>query len=332
MPLSLTTPRLVIEPLATADVPAFVAYRQDPDVARWQSWNTDYSEEDGFALVRSQPVRELPDPGDWLQLAVRDRSGAPLFGDVAVHRLAEQPDTYEIGMTLAPQFQHRGIAHEAVARVLDHLFAEADAHRVIAECDARNAPVARLLRGLGLRQESHQVEADWFKQEWTTVDGYAVLAAEHAAHAAGRITIRSARPDDAGAVAEVYLAAVRSELPYLRLAHTDDEVREWYRDVVLPLSRVVVAVRGGEVVGFGAHHDGRLDHLYVRPDVLRQGIGAALMRQIKTESPDGLALFVFQRNWAARAFYRRHGFVATAFTSGALNEEHEPDLVMRWTP
>ncbi len=329
MPLHLTTPRLVIEPLQAADVPAFVNYRQDPEVARWQSWDTDYSEADGYALVASQPAGELPDPGDWLQLAVRDRSSGQLYGDVAVHRLAGQPDTYEIGMTLAPQYQHRGIATESVARVLEHLFTAAAAHRVIANCDARNAPVARLLSGLGLRQESHQVDADWFKQEWTTLDGYAVLASEYALH---RISVRVAGPDDAGPIAELYLAAVQAELPYLRLAHTDDEVREWYREVVLPHSRVLVAVRGGELVGFGVHDSGQLDHLYVRPDLLRRGIGAALLRQIKTEAPDGLRLFVFQRNWGARAFYRRHDFLTTAFSSGADNEEHEPDLTMRWTP
>ena len=200
---------------------------------------------------------------------------------------------------------------------------------MIADCDARNVPVARLLRGLGMRQESHRIDADYAKGEWITLDGYAVLASEHAAQ---RVRVRPAQPEDAGTIAEIYLAAVRSELGYLPRVHTDDEVRAWYRDVVLPGSRVLVAERGGEIVGYGAHLDGHLDHLYVRPDVLRRGVGAALLRQIKNESPDGLQLFVFQRNWPARTFYRRHGFVPTAFTSGARNEEQEPDLVMRWTP
>lgn len=328
MPLRLTTRRLVIEPLQGADVSAFVAYRQDPDVARWQSWDTTYSEADGRALVGSQPDG-LPGPGDWLQLAVRDRSSAELYGDVAVHRVDGPPDTFEIGMTLARRAQHRGIAAEAVTRVLDHLFGDAGAHRVIAHCDSRNASVARLLRGLGLRHESHEIDAEYSKGEWITLDGYAVLAD---AYAAQRVSLRQAQPEDAGAIAEIYLSAVRSELGYLRPAHTDDEVRAYFSEVVVPQLRVWVAVRGGNVVGFGAHVDGQLDHLYVRPDVLRQGIGAALLEQIKAESPDGLSLFAFQRNWPARAFYRRHGFVVTAFGSGAENEEREPDLTLRWTP
>lgn len=329
MPLQLTTPRLVVEPLQQSDLAAFVAYRQDPDVARWQSWETDYSDQEALALLRAQPTGDLPLPGGWLQLAVRDRSTGTLHGDVAVHLLAELPDTYAIGMTVARQSQHRGIAAEAVGRVLDYLLTEAGAHRVVADCDTRNAAVARLLRRLGLRQESHQIDADFSKGEWITLDGYAVLASEFQDR---QLTLRPAGPDDAGAIADVYLAAVQAELPYLTLAHSDDEVRSYFREVVVPGSQVLVAVRGGAVLGFGAYAAGHLDHLYVRPDALRQGIGGALLRRIQDDSPGGLQLFAFQRNWAARAFYRRHGFVATAFASGADNEEHEPDVALRWVP
>jgi aminoglycoside 6'-N-acetyltransferase len=48
----------------------------------------------------------------------------------------------------------------------------------VAYCDSRNAPVARLLRRVGMRHESQCVEADCFKGEWATLDGYAVLARE----------------------------------------------------------------------------------------------------------------------------------------------------------
>jgi RimJ/RimL family protein N-acetyltransferase len=102
-----------------------------------------------------------------------------LLGDVAVHTLEEQPATYELGVTLAPASQGRGVGTEAVARVIDHLFREADAHRVMAVCDARNAAVARLLTRVGMRHEGRAVEADRFKGEWTSVDTYARLRREH---------------------------------------------------------------------------------------------------------------------------------------------------------
>jgi RimJ/RimL family protein N-acetyltransferase len=180
--IAVTTARLTIEPLGERDVDAFTEYRRDPDVARYQSWGTDYSRADAERLVAGQRDGRLPSPGDWLQLAVRDTASGALLGDLALHRLDVQPDTFEVGVTLARSSQGRGKASEALAALLDLVFDRERAHRVVASCDARNAPVARLLTRAGFRQESRQVDADWFKGEWTTLDGYALLASErHAA-------------------------------------------------------------------------------------------------------------------------------------------------------
>jgi Acetyltransferases, including N-acetylases of ribosomal proteins len=180
MSYPLITRRLVIEPLVEADVAEFLAYRRDPEVARWQSWTPDYTAADARRLIAGQPTTVLPGPGSWLQLAIRARDGSPLHGDVAIHRLDGQPDTFEIGVTLAPQSQGLGLATEAVATVLDFLFAEGHAHRVVAFCDSRNDKVHRLLERVGMRHESRLVEGEFFKDEWTTLDGYAILATEHA--------------------------------------------------------------------------------------------------------------------------------------------------------
>ncbi|WP_375430312.1 GNAT family N-acetyltransferase [uncultured Friedmanniella sp.] len=178
MALFLTSRRLRIEPLAEHDVAAFVSYRRDPEVARWQGWGLDYGEQQARALVLVQSGWSLPPPGEWLQLAVRPLSGAGLLGDVAVQRREDQPDTFEIGCTLARSSQGQGIASEAVGCVLTHLVVDAGAHRVIASCDARNTASAALLRRVGMRHEAHEVEADFFRGEWTTVDRFAVLGAE----------------------------------------------------------------------------------------------------------------------------------------------------------
>ena len=171
--MHLTTTRLTIAPLDATDIPVFVAYRGDPDIAKWQSWETSYSEVDAQNLVDGQAGWELPPAGEWMQLAVREND--LLVGDVAIHLLDDQPGTWEVGVTFA--VQGRGFATEALAAVVGELFTHG-AHRVIANCDARNLAVHHLLERIGLRQESRLVEADWFKNEWTTLDGFAVLASE----------------------------------------------------------------------------------------------------------------------------------------------------------
>jgi RimJ/RimL family protein N-acetyltransferase len=166
----LITDRLLIEPLAMADVDAFVEYRRRPEVARYQSWGEDYSRENAVDLVNSQPG-VFPAEGEWLQLAMRD--GELLVGDLAVHTLPDQPRTYELGVTLG--IQGRGYATEGMSALIDHLFERHDAHRVVAESDARNDRVAALLARVGFRHEGRAVDADWFKGEWTTVDSWAIL-------------------------------------------------------------------------------------------------------------------------------------------------------------
>ena len=145
------------------------------------------------------------------------------------------------------------------------------------------------------------------------------------------MTVRPAQASEAIDIADLYLASVRSQLPYLPVVHTDDEVRDFYVRSVLPSSTVLVAEADGRIDGFAAFTPGRLDHLYVGPGHLRSGIGSALLEEVKRLSPEGFRLFVFQRNTAARTFYRRHGLSVVAFGSGDANEEHEPDVTMEWS-
>ena len=89
--------------------------------------------------------------------------------------VTDQPGTAEIGVTFAPGHQGTGLATEALTAVVTTLFEEHGLHRVFAETDDRNVAVHRLLERLGFRCEARFVEADWFKEEWTTLRVFAVL-------------------------------------------------------------------------------------------------------------------------------------------------------------
>ncbi|HEY7561757.1 MAG TPA: GNAT family N-acetyltransferase [Gaiellaceae bacterium] len=147
-----------------------------------------------------------------------------------------------------------------------------------------------------------------------------------------RFSVRRARPADAGAVADVHLAATRAAMPYLPELHTERETRDWVRDVVLDRDEVHVADAEGRVVGFVALAGSLLDHLNVEPDVQGRGIGSALLELAKELRPDGFDLWVFQRNAKARAFYERRGLRLVELTDGAGNDEREPDARYAWRP
>jgi RimJ/RimL family protein N-acetyltransferase len=176
--VEIVTQRLRLRPFRADDLPAFLAYRSEPEVARYQSWDRSYSMVDAERFLASQRDVELGAPGAWVQLAAIDRRDGTLCGDCAVRVVTDQPATAEVGVTLAPSHQGSGLATEALAAVISELFEEHRLHRVFAEADDRNVAVHRLLERLGFRCEARLVEADWFKGEWSTLRVFAVLRRE----------------------------------------------------------------------------------------------------------------------------------------------------------
>lgn len=164
----LLTERLSILPLSEADIDVFVKYRQHPDVARFQSWDIDYSREQAKSLVASQHGVELPASDEWLQLGIYDRVQGQLLGDLALHTLNVAGE-FEIGFTLAPEYQGQGIAKEAALRLLSFLFDGAGAKKVIANTDKRNRRSIALLSSLGFIEVAERGWSEEFKNEQVEV-------------------------------------------------------------------------------------------------------------------------------------------------------------------
>jgi RimJ/RimL family protein N-acetyltransferase len=176
--LELRSPRLCLRRLRPEDATALTSYRSLPEVARFQSWES-FELADAVALIGAQAAVAPDTPGTWLQLAlVAVESGGGVVGDCGLHFRADDPRQVEVGITLAPAHQGRGLATEALARVLDYLFGGLGKHRVSAVTDAENHAAAGLLRRVGFRREAHHVEHVWFKGAWGSEYVFAVLRRE----------------------------------------------------------------------------------------------------------------------------------------------------------
>ena len=173
----LRSPRLTLRPVARADAAAICGYRSDPEVARYQSWES-FGPADAAALVDAQAGTQPGTPGTWFQLALVESATGNVVGDCGLHCRRDDPRQAEVGITVAPARQGRGYAAEAVAAVVDYLFAELGMHRVTAVTDAENAPAAALFRRLGFRREAHFVEHLWFKGRWGGEFVFALLHRE----------------------------------------------------------------------------------------------------------------------------------------------------------
>ena len=147
------------------------------------------------------------------------------------------------------------------------------------------------------------------------------------------VVLRRAVAADAPAAADVWLRSFTAALPTVVRPRTDDDVRAYFRDVVVPLRETWVAEAAGErIVGVMVLDGELLSQLYLDPRWRGRGLGDRFVALAKERGPDGLTLWAFQVNGPARRFYERHGFVAVEFTDGDDNEEREPDVRYVWRP
>lgn len=171
------TERLKLDPLTAADAPAMFAYRSDPEVCRYQTFEPG-SRADVEAFIASLQADTFDKAGTWFQFAIRRRDTGRLIGDFGTHFLADDPRQVEIGFTVSPDHQGQGFGTEAVRGVLDLLFGSLRKHRVIATADPRNVASIALLKRVGLRQEAHFRQCRRLKGAWVDDVVFGILAEE----------------------------------------------------------------------------------------------------------------------------------------------------------
>lgn len=145
------------------------------------------------------------------------------------------------------------------------------------------------------------------------------------------VLVRPMEPADCDEAAGVWWHSRHSASAYVPPSiHSAEDVRAWFRDILLPDAQTWLAVDGDRVVAVLTLDGDDLDQLYVAPEYAGQGVGSMLVDLAKDLRPGGLALWTFQSNLPAQAFYRSHGFTEVRRTDGAANEEKLPDVRMVW--
>lgn len=148
--------------------------------------------------------------------------------------------------------------------------------------------------------------------------------------------IRSALDSDAARLADVYLASRKVLVSFAPLVHSDSDVREWIREVLIPSGRVTVGIIDDHIVGMMAiatdeKDYGWIDHLYLDPRLVGKGLGSELLLHGLDNLPRPVRLYTFAENTGACRFYERHGFRPIEYGDGSGNEEGCPDILYELT-
>lgn len=165
--LPVLSKRLCLRRLGESDLTAFMAYRGDPEVARFQDWRA-MSEADTQGFLRAMACVELLQVGKWTQLGIATRDGTHLLGDVGI-RMHEDGRGAELGITLSAQAQGRGQGEEAVRLVCDWLWQRDDLDVIEAITLTQNVSALALLQRLPfehVRQTTEVEDGVEYVEEW----------------------------------------------------------------------------------------------------------------------------------------------------------------------
>ena len=173
----LETPRLILRRFRSDDLEQFMAYRNDPEVARYQTWES-FSREEAEQFIARQSRARPGIPGRWFQFAVEIKDSGVLAGDCAMLLIKSARRIGEIGYTFSRAYQGNGLATEAARAVIDYGFDTLGLNRIIATTDCRNLRSLALMKRLGMREEGHFIQNVWFKGSWCDEYHYAVLRSE----------------------------------------------------------------------------------------------------------------------------------------------------------
>lgn len=129
------------------DHAAFQAYRSLPELGRYQGWSP-MADAEALEFINEVHRAPLFTPGQWIQLAIAEPDSDALVGDIGLF-LSDDGMSGEVGFTLHPSAQGRGVAGRAVREAVQLLFAATSVSRVLGITDERNVPSLRLLERIG---------------------------------------------------------------------------------------------------------------------------------------------------------------------------------------
>ena len=147
MTLLAQSPLILLRKLRPDDLDAFLAYRSDAQVARYQNWEKMSRDRAlGFLIhAESDPVFT---PGAWSQIAIANPADT-LLGDMGL-KLSENRTEVELGITLARAHWGKGLAKTAMRLCIDLVWSDTPAQAIRCWGDQRNTRSVALMRSLGM--------------------------------------------------------------------------------------------------------------------------------------------------------------------------------------
>ena len=126
------------------------------------------------------------------------------------------------------------------------------------------------------------------------------------------LSFRPLEMEDLKAISLVHYRACLIAYQFMNWSYSLQEVEAWYSPKFAEWSWTLAAFEADAMAGFIALKGRHVDQLFVDPSCHRRGAGSALLERaiasVHASAHGRITLDVFEQNFAARAFYEKHGF------------------------
>lgn len=145
------------------DLRRFQAYRMDPVVGKFQSWEA-MTDTQAIGFIDHMTTCTLFRPDRWTQVAIAHCDDDALIGDMGLH-LSGDGKSVEVGMTLALGHQRKGHGHRAFDLAVTLIWDNSSAREIRAYTDQRNTGSLALLRSTAMQHIGTETAADGVIEE-----------------------------------------------------------------------------------------------------------------------------------------------------------------------
>ena len=168
------TTRLKIRKFLPSDGQDLFEYLSQAEVVKYEPYHV-FTRQKAMqeAIKRSKNL-------DFLAVCLKDTG--KLIGNIYLSK--QEFETWELGYVFNLKYQGKGYATEATQALIENLFANNEAWRIVAFCDPLNVASWKLLERLNMRREGHLLKNVWFfkdendKPIWKDSHEYAILKEE----------------------------------------------------------------------------------------------------------------------------------------------------------
>jgi ribosomal-protein-alanine N-acetyltransferase len=170
------TQRLILRKLLPSDDADMFEYSKNHAVTKYLLWDVHINKKFTHSYLKF--IQSQYASGNFYDWAVTLSESGKMIGTCGFSSFDLDNNAAEVGYVLSPDHWHKGIAAEALRKVMSFGFEELSLHRIYARIMEGNEASERVAEKCGMRHEATLKSSLLVKGEYRTIKIYAILREE----------------------------------------------------------------------------------------------------------------------------------------------------------